>query len=265
MLLPPTHPPTPLQEPRCRRRALLSYFGERREGGCSEQAGEQLCDVCRCPKAVLAALAAVEGKAEAAAEANAAAAAAAAAAAGTCAGSEEEGEEGGSHTDPFATARSLSLGQPPAKPRSAAHAPLHSAPLPQQAAAPRVPPPWLGGAPLAGTAAAGGEGLPPRQPLRPLLPNRLKRPAEVPAAVGKQQPPAEQQQQQEQVPAAGLPGSPTRAAPAATAGAPTSAPAALGVSGSGAAAPAAAAGVAKRRPVFRAFKPPRRADPAAEH
>lgn len=66
----PTHVYCLPQEPRCRRRALLSYFGERRQGGCAAAGGEALCDFCLDPGEVRRALRTVERRQQQAAVAT---------------------------------------------------------------------------------------------------------------------------------------------------------------------------------------------------
>ncbi|KAL4436561.1 hypothetical protein ABPG75_003700 [Micractinium tetrahymenae] len=305
-----------IQEPRCRRRALLSYFGEKRTGGCQEGAGEQVCDFCRNPRAVLGQLAALERSLERSAAAEAAEAAGGDpfercdAGSGAEEGTEQQQQQqakrqrgraatpvcsdgdcadsaAATASDPFASARTLAQ-------RSAAVAagagarvgPGGVAPpsAPHPAAAHRVPRPLVpvGAAAAAAAAAAAGPPGGARQPLKPILPNRLKHPAGLPG------PDAKQQQQQCKAalaaggprPAGAAPSSPTAAAGpagaanpaggmAGQAALPASAPAALGglASRTGGAAAAAAAAAAAggggggKKPVFKAFKAPRRLAP----
>ncbi|KAL4426260.1 hypothetical protein ABPG77_009875 [Micractinium sp. CCAP 211/92] len=287
-----------IQEPRCRRRALLSHFGEKRAGGCQPGDGEQACDWCRDPKGVLAQLAALERQLERAAAADAPAAAGGARfdrcdpGSGAEAGGTKEGlqqlqaeqRRGGACTpapnagegaagegaaseapvapDPFAPASTLAQRLVPAGPRPGAAA-TQSAPHPTAAQHLHHP----AGTQLARAGAAAGP-ADARQPLKPILPNRLKRPAGLPACrAGQRQ---QEQPDNEAQPAAQGP-RPPAAAPGSPAGGggackqstvPPSAPAALGGTASRTGGAAPAGGGAGRKPVFKAFKAPRRLPPA---
>ena len=51
-----------LQQPRCRRKALLAHFNERRGLPCAADQGEELCDYCKSPGAVARQIESVEEK-----------------------------------------------------------------------------------------------------------------------------------------------------------------------------------------------------------
>lgn len=268
----------------------------------------QACDFCRSPRSVLSQLAALERSLERATGAEADAAAGGGDPFERCdcgsggeRGTEEElrlqqgrrrragvatpalsdsegaGSPAAATRDPFASARTLAQRSVPAAGDAGARARPAVATAqsaPHTAAAQRVPG-TLG--PLPARAAAGAGQADARQPLKPILPNRFKRPALV-------TPPSAKQQQQQlrqgktepfatgPCPAVGASDTPAEGALVGTAAGagegagahctePASAPAALGGPASRTGSASAGGDGGGKKPFFRAFKAPRRLGP----